>query len=185
MRFSATILFAVVALVGCASVLAAAGWEDTEATTMVWRLLNDDNYAGLVNAVAVNRALPTVRSADGRGGLWWAYEYKRAKAAALLISAGAADLLEERDADGAIPSEMFEGDSSALKQFEREIDNFKAEAADELEARRLDIQEEMKKASNAGQEYEEEEDEDEDEDEEDDDEDEEDEVARRRRRDDL
>ena len=46
-----------------------------------------------------------VRSSDGRGPLWWAYEYGHREIVDLLVSAGADE--SARDATGMLPNELY------------------------------------------------------------------------------
>merc|ERR1711957_443876 len=52
-------------------------WEDNEATTILWKLISDNNVKELLNHLAYNPEDAHRRSSDGRGPMWWAHEYGR------------------------------------------------------------------------------------------------------------
>ncbi len=79
-------------------------WQDTEFTTNLWSVISGGNLEELRGILESNGDASRARSSDGRGPLWWAYEYKREEMAQLLIEFGAS--LEERDADGNRPNEL-------------------------------------------------------------------------------
>jgi len=64
-------------------------WSNTEDTTRMWALISSDRYDEL--AAWIDHAPPVVemRAEDGRGPLWWAYEYDRPDMVDLLIQGGA------------------------------------------------------------------------------------------------
>jgi dolichyl-diphosphooligosaccharide--protein glycosyltransferase len=64
-------------------------WSNTEDTTRMWALISSGRYDEL--AAWVDHAPPVVemRAEDGRGPLWWAYEYERPDMVDLLIQGGA------------------------------------------------------------------------------------------------
>jgi hypothetical protein len=104
------VVIAVVALsvlVACA--MAEAGtsrdtWQDTDFTTNMWSIISSGNLEELKNLLESNQELATVRSGDGRGPLWWAYEYQQPEMVQVLLAAGAN--AAERDADGKRASEV-------------------------------------------------------------------------------
>jgi len=64
-------------------------WQDTEATTHIWRIVHAGDYDNLAQLLSRDPDLAKYRSADGRGALWWAYEYDQDAIIDLLIAAGA------------------------------------------------------------------------------------------------
>ena len=64
-------------------------WKDTDTTTKLWKLISSANYDGLKTLLDDNPSFAKVRSADGRGPLFWAYEYSQPRMASLLSFKGA------------------------------------------------------------------------------------------------
>ena len=79
-------------------------WQDTEFTTNLWSVISSGNIEELRSILESNPDGSRVRSSDGRGPLWWAFEYKRDEMVQLLIDSGASP--NERDADGNRPNEV-------------------------------------------------------------------------------
>ena len=82
-------------------------WGDTEATTHIWALVNRGDYEQMQRLLEQDGDVVRYRSKDGRGALWWAYEYGHDDIADLLIAHGAD--VEARDASGKRPSELRTG----------------------------------------------------------------------------
>merc|ERR1711871_1717088 len=80
------------------------GWADTADTTRLWRLIHTNDLEGLQKALADDRGLAQLRSSDGRGPLFWAYEHNRPDMAKLLKAAGASDTV--KDAKGETPKAL-------------------------------------------------------------------------------
>merc|ERR1719361_3281398 len=76
-------------------------WENNEATTMIWRFISQKDTYGLQSFLAASGGeAVNLRSEDGRGGLWWAWEYKNSDALAVLAAYGV-DLYDDaEDAEG-------------------------------------------------------------------------------------
>jgi hypothetical protein len=71
-----------------AFVLGEQSWENTEQTTMLWQSIHggkekEQQLASL--AFATNGAVLDLRSEDGRGGLWWAWEFENDYALAMYL----------------------------------------------------------------------------------------------------
>ena len=79
-------------------------WADTEATTHIWSLVNRGDYEALQRLLEQDQDVVRYRSKDGRGALFWAYEYGHDDLADLLIAHGADT--EAKDASGKRPSEL-------------------------------------------------------------------------------
>jgi len=79
-------------------------WEDDEYTTQMWHLIKDKNYEAVERWLAMDKNLVHMRSADGRGPLWWAHEQKDKKMQALLIKLGAKK--DEKDRNGLRPRDL-------------------------------------------------------------------------------
>jgi len=70
----------------------------------MWKLIDQGNVAGLKEVLAKDSSFATVRSGDGRGPLWWAYEKGNSEIIQLLKKHGARD--DARDGKGSKPVEM-------------------------------------------------------------------------------
>jgi hypothetical protein len=71
-------------------------WENTELTTATWRTISTNDEAGLAALYHSDpKAFIAARAADGRGALFWAYEYGRPRMASMLIIAGADESAED------------------------------------------------------------------------------------------
>merc|ERR1719183_903547 len=75
-----------------------ATWADTETTTKLWQAISAADMEKLKTILDEDENAATARAADGRGPLFWAYEYKNEEAIALLKEAGADETA--KDADG-------------------------------------------------------------------------------------
>ena len=67
-----------------------ARWSNSEDTTLMWQIVSSGESAPELEAW-LKRApgLIHLRAEDGRGPLWWAYEYDRPDMVALLVREGA------------------------------------------------------------------------------------------------
>jgi ankyrin repeat protein len=81
-----------------------AAWRDSDFTTNLWQVISSGNYEELETILSSNPDAVEVRSGDGRGALWWAYEYGRKDMVELLLKNGAKP--DERDGDGKTPKEI-------------------------------------------------------------------------------
>jgi dolichyl-diphosphooligosaccharide--protein glycosyltransferase len=80
-------------------------WENNESTTALWTLISENEYRELLRVLLENPALAHIRSGDGRGPMFWAYEYKRSEMIHALKSMGVRDDL--RDAVGVTAADLF------------------------------------------------------------------------------
>ena len=81
-------------------------WADSPALTKMWETTSSSDLDGLIQVLAQGgRDMAHARSADGRGPLFWAYEYKNSDVLALLTHLEVDETAE--DADGKRPSEFF------------------------------------------------------------------------------
>ena len=60
-------------------------WENTESTTMMYQLLENGDLKTLDQWLSTSPDAVHIRSADGRGPLWWAREFGNTDAEALLV----------------------------------------------------------------------------------------------------
>ena len=63
-------------------------WLDTEFTTNLWRVISGGDVEELKAIIETNPETVLVRSSDGRGPLWWAYEYHMNEIVDVLLAAG-------------------------------------------------------------------------------------------------
>jgi len=79
-------------------------WANTEATDKMWKLIHEGDTKGVHKWLSSEPTAAQMRSEDGRGPLWWAYEAGRADIVKLLKQAGARD--DARDGNGVKPSDL-------------------------------------------------------------------------------
>jgi hypothetical protein len=99
-------------------------WVDNELTTHMWQTINQQNHEELEGILATNPETANIRSSDGRGPLWWAYEIRDQAGVELLLAAGANP--NEKDADGRTPSEVVPG----ATQYAQENQNINSDTFD-------------------------------------------------------
>ena len=80
-------------------------WRNTPYTTKMWNLIHDKDYEGIKAWIEREPEVVHIRSGDGRGPLWWAYEHKNKKIVKLLKKHGADK--NALDAKGMKPKQMF------------------------------------------------------------------------------
>lgn len=76
--------------------------ENNEHTTMMWRLISEGKRSELKSILTQNPQLAHIRSADGRGPMWWAHEHKKDKIVQLLKSHGVSEVRTDDDGIRAI-----------------------------------------------------------------------------------
>jgi hypothetical protein len=79
-------------------------WRDTPMTTQLWNVISSGNVEELRGILETDETAAKVRSADGRGPLWWAHEYNQPEMVKMLLNAGADPA--DTDGDGKKPSEV-------------------------------------------------------------------------------
>eukprot|EP00948_MAST-09A_sp_MAST-9A-sp1_P004254 g4254.t1 len=79
-------------------------FENSPETTAMWSLINANDLKGIENSLKYDPDLAQLRSEDGRGPLFWAYEYNAIEIAQYLISKGADD--NAKDIHGNTPKDM-------------------------------------------------------------------------------
>ncbi len=79
-------------------------WSNTDLTTYIWRTVNEGNMENLKKIIRLQPEAVHVRSEDGRGALWWAYEYGRKDMVDYLLHWGSSPT--DKDADGNTPSDL-------------------------------------------------------------------------------
>jgi len=71
-------------------------WADTSETTMMWEFINNRNIEDLRSWLVSNPLVGFIRSADGRGPMWWAYENRNMDVAMLLTKLGVPNNLKDK-----------------------------------------------------------------------------------------
>ncbi len=84
-------------------------WEDTEETTEMWRIITSGEITDLERIIHANPILGHIRSSDGRGPMWWAFEHRRKEMVRFLMQNGVSH--GERDKDGLTPVDLLDGDT--------------------------------------------------------------------------
>lgn len=80
-------------------------WRDTELTTNLWNVISSGNSEELASMLSTSKdQIVASRAADGRGPLWWAYEYGKEDMVQMLLAAGVSP--DEQDADGKKPEDV-------------------------------------------------------------------------------
>jgi len=78
-------------------------WEDNEETTLLWKLISNNDVKELMQHLAHRPEDAHRRSSDGRGPMWWAHEHGRKNVIRLLKKLGVSSDL--KDANGMTPHE--------------------------------------------------------------------------------
>ena len=82
-------------------------WEDTEDTTRMWQLINSNMIDELNHWLEVEPHKAFIRSKDGRGPMFWAFEQRNEAMTKLLMKAGVPHT--DKDAQGLTPVDLLEG----------------------------------------------------------------------------
>ena len=72
-------------------------WDNTEMTTLMWEVISRGDYNELAGLLEEQPGLAHIRSEDGRGPMWWAYEFGRTKMIDLLKQAGVSEERTDRN----------------------------------------------------------------------------------------
>jgi len=82
-------------------------WANSVATTRLWEVISSGDMDGLNAMIKVNPRVIHARAEDGRGPLFWAYEYGRPQMFKLLESQGVDNTV--KDKDGMTPPDFAKG----------------------------------------------------------------------------
>ena len=93
-------------------------WVDNEASTFMWKTISGGQYDDLEQILESNPEAALVRSGDGRGPLWWAYEEDDQRMIDLLKKHGASD--DEKDGDGNTPRSAHKGATNYQAEYQEE-----------------------------------------------------------------
>lgn len=91
-------------------------FEDSPALTSLWQATSDGSTDAFINQLIQNRESGKERSADGRGPMFWAYEFKNVDTLALLLHLGVP--VDQEDVDGKQPTEFFPDGDDQRAEFE-------------------------------------------------------------------
>jgi dolichyl-diphosphooligosaccharide--protein glycosyltransferase len=81
-------------------------WQDSEATTNMWKLITTGEVIDLENILDAQPLLAHIRSSDGRGPMFWAFEYRRQDMVKVLMSRGVSHSV--RDQSGLTPVDLLD-----------------------------------------------------------------------------
>jgi len=82
-------------------------WQDTEDTTLMWNLIAADKVNALQQWLDEEPAMAFLRSKDGRGPMWWAFEQRNEEITKLLMNLGVPHT--DKDSKGLTPADLLEG----------------------------------------------------------------------------
>eukprot|EP00300_Choanocystis_sp_HF-7_P000739 c10609_g1_i3.p1 GENE.c10609_g1_i3~~c10609_g1_i3.p1 ORF type:complete len:173 (+),score=27.17 c10609_g1_i3:40-558(+) len=122
----------------CASVLlVCAEWADTPLLSQLWSEIHGKDTDALIGSIVAHPDLLTHRAADGRGPLFWAYEFQNNDALALFNTLD--DIKSARsfkDRSKMNPSQVFPGSSAELEAFEAQATRASASLKARVEKQR-------------------------------------------------
>lgn len=87
-------------------------WEDTEDTTLMWTLISNGQVDDLRTWLDEDPTSAFIRSRDGRGPMWWAFEKRNEIITKILMKAGVPHT--DRDAKGLTPVMLQDQERSGL-----------------------------------------------------------------------
>lgn len=79
-------------------------WEDSDASTLMWQIIKDNQVDELKSWLKQDPAVAFLRSNDGRGPMFWAYEQKNEVITKILLEAGVPNT--DRDGSGKTPVDL-------------------------------------------------------------------------------
>lgn len=82
-------------------------FEDTDDTTLMWKLISTNAYDELKAWLAEEPHKAFIRSKDGRGPMWWAFEQRNERITDLLMKAGVPHT--DGDVNGMTPVDLLQG----------------------------------------------------------------------------
>lgn len=91
-------------------------FEDSPALTSLWQATSSGQTEMFISQLIQNREFAQHRASDGRGPIYWAYEFKNVDTLALLMHLGVT--AEQEDVDGKKPKEFFPDGPEAMTEFE-------------------------------------------------------------------
>ena len=79
-------------------------WEDTEDTTLMWKLVTNNAVEDLERWLGRDPGAAWIRSSDGRGPMWWAFESKNQDIVTILMKMGVPHT--DKDKNGLSPVDL-------------------------------------------------------------------------------
>ncbi|KAL7546556.1 hypothetical protein ACHAWF_009882 [Thalassiosira exigua] len=79
-------------------------WEDTEDTTLMWKIVTGNAVDDLERWLEADPGAAWLRSADGRGPMWWAFESKNQDVVTILMKMGVPHT--DKDKNGLSPVDL-------------------------------------------------------------------------------
>lgn len=79
-------------------------WEDTEDTTLMWKIVNTNAVEDLERWLQADPGAAWLRSSDGRGPMWWAFESKNQDIVTILMKMGVPHT--DKDRNGQSPVDL-------------------------------------------------------------------------------
>lgn len=79
-------------------------WEDTEDTTLMWKIVNSNEVEDLERWLQADPGAAWLRSSDGRGPMWWAFESKNQDIVTILMKMGVPHT--DKDKNGNSPVDL-------------------------------------------------------------------------------
>merc|ERR1719273_705460 len=119
---SSSLLSLVLLLCGCA-----VAQENTQETTLLWTLISTSQNMQLHGFIIEHPNVLMMRSEDGRGAIWWAWEYKNAEALAILAVNGVDLHYSQTDESGKKPFELCDSYEQTLQEAQSMIELKKTE----------------------------------------------------------
>lgn len=88
-------------------------WEDTELTTHMWKIISSGTVEDLESFLDSSPIMGFLRSSDGRGPMWWAFESRKQDMVRVLMKYGVSHT--DKDKFGLTPVDLLEGSTSNTK----------------------------------------------------------------------
>jgi dolichyl-diphosphooligosaccharide--protein glycosyltransferase len=79
-------------------------WEDNKFSTELWKLISENKYSELMEVLSKSPGVAHIRSSDGRGPMFWAYENNRKEMINALKSMAVLDT--RKDANGIMAKDL-------------------------------------------------------------------------------
>mmetsp|Transcript_37690 Transcript_37690/g.61960 ORF Transcript_37690/g.61960 Transcript_37690/m.61960 type:complete len:185 (+) Transcript_37690:85-639(+) len=102
-------------------------FENTQETTLIWTLISTGQSMQLHGFIIEHPSVLMLRSEDGRGAIWWAWEFKNAEALAILAVNGVDLHYPQEDANGKKPFELCDTYEQTLQEAQSLIEEKTAE----------------------------------------------------------
>merc|ERR1719192_1729946 len=122
-----TMLSLLVALLWFPFISPSAEHQNTQETTLLWTLISTSQNMQLHGFIIEHPSVLMLRSEDGRGAIWWAWEYKNAEALAILAVNGVDLHYSQTDESGTKPFALCDSYEDTLKEAQSLIETKKIE----------------------------------------------------------